>query len=50
VGIAEVGSKIKVLSASNNWYEIQILEHGRAKSDPFSADRGWINKRFVKFD
>jgi len=26
------------------------LEHGRAKTDPFTSDRGWINKKFVKFD
>ena len=50
IGIAEVGSKVKILSANNNWYEIQVLEHGRTKSDPFSSDRGWINKRFVRFD
>lgn len=50
VGIAEIGSKIKILSANNNWYEVQVLEHGRTKSDPFSSDRGWINRRFVRFD
>ena len=50
VGMAEVGSRVKVLSANNNWYEVQVLEHGRAKSDPFTSDRGWVNKKFVKFD
>jgi serine/threonine protein kinase len=50
VGIAEIGSKVRVLNANNNWYEVQVLEHGRTKSDPFSSDRGWINKRFVRFD
>jgi serine/threonine protein kinase len=50
IGVAELGSKIKILNASNNWYEVQVLEHGRTKSDPFSSDRGWINKRFVRFD
>jgi serine/threonine protein kinase len=50
VGIAEVGSKIKVLNANNNWYEVQVLAHGRTKTDPYSSDRGWINKRFVRFD
>lgn len=50
IGLAESGSKVKVLSADNNWYEVQVLEHARPKLDPYSSDRGWINKRFVKFD
>ena len=50
IGMAEFGSKVKVLSADNNWYEVQVLEHARPKSAPYSSDRGWVNKRFVKFD
>ena len=50
IGLAESGSKIKVLSADSNWYEVQVLEHARPKTDPYSSDRGWINKRFVRFD
>lgn len=50
IGLAESGSKVKVLSADNNWYEVQVVAHGRPKTDPYSADRGWVNKKFVKFD
>ncbi len=50
IGLAESGSRVKILKIDSNWYEVQVLQHGRAKADPFSADRGWINKRFVKFD
>ena len=50
VGVAENGSRIKILASDENWYEIQVLEHGRPKTNPFTADRGWINKKFVKFD
>jgi uncharacterized protein YgiM (DUF1202 family) len=50
IGLAEAGSRVKILATADNWYEIQVLEHGRAKSDPFTSDKGWINKRFVKFD
>ncbi len=50
IGLAESGSKVKVLSADNNWYEVQVVQHGRPKTDPYSSDRGWINKRYVKFD
>lgn len=50
IGLAEYGSKVKILSADNNWYEVLVVEHGRPKTDPYSSDRGWINKRFVRFD
>jgi serine/threonine protein kinase len=50
IGVAEAGSRVKILSTAENWYEVQVLEHGRPKTDPFTSDRGWINKKFVKFD
>ncbi len=50
IGLAESGSKVKVLNADNNWYEVQVVEHGRPKTDPYSSDRGWVNKRYIKFD
>ncbi|MGH9874994.1 MAG: protein kinase domain-containing protein [Pyrinomonadaceae bacterium] len=50
IGLAEAGSRIKILSTGDNWYEVQVLEHGRAKADPFTSDKGWINKKFVRFD
>jgi len=50
IGLAESGSKVKVLSADQNWYEVQVTEHARSKMDPYSSDRGWVNKRYVRFD
>jgi serine/threonine protein kinase len=50
IGLAEAGSRIKILATGENWYEVQVLQHGRAKADPFTSDRGWINKKFVKFE
>lgn len=50
IGMAEAGSRVKILTTTENWYEVQVLQHGRAKTDPFTSDRGWINKKFVKFD
>ena len=50
IGLAESGSKVKVLAVDNNWFEVQVVEHGRPKIDPYSSDRGWINKRYVEFD
>jgi len=50
VGMAESGSRVRVLSVAGNWCEVQVLQHARAKDDPSSADRGWVNKKFLKFD
>jgi hypothetical protein len=50
IGLAESGSKVRVLSADNNWYEVLVVEHARPKTDPYSSDRGWVNKRYIKFD
>jgi len=52
IGLAEAGSRVRILnvSNSNNWCEVQVLQHGRTKYDPNSLDRGWVNKRYLKFD
>src|SRR5258706_250267 len=50
IGLAEAGSLVRILNANNNWCEVQVLQHSRPKSEPDSADRGWVNKRFLKFD
>lgn len=50
IGVAEKNSRVKISAADGNWYEIQVLEHGRPKASPFTADRGWVNKQSVKFD
>jgi serine/threonine protein kinase len=50
IGLAEAGSKVRVLNVNNNWCEVQVVQHSRPKDVPDSADRGWVNKRFLKFD
>lgn len=53
IGLAENGSRVRVLSVNNNWYEVQILEHGSQSSftnKNLTAERGWINKKYLKLD
>jgi serine/threonine protein kinase len=52
IGLAESGSRVQVLSigSNTNWYEVQVLQHSRPKEEPDSADRGWVNRTFLKFD
>jgi hypothetical protein len=52
VGLAERNSRVRILSLSSDgsWYEVEILRHGRVKEDQSSADRGWLNGRFVSLN
>jgi serine/threonine protein kinase len=50
VGVAELGSRVRVLGVNNNWREVEILQHGRPKDDPASSDRGWIHQKYLKLD
>jgi hypothetical protein len=48
VGIAESGSRVKVLQVNGKWYQVQVLEHARPKADPDSEDQGWVNSTLLK--
>jgi hypothetical protein len=48
VGMAEAGSRVKVLQVSGRWYQVQVIEHGRPKADPDSEDQGWVNGTLLK--
>jgi serine/threonine protein kinase len=50
VGLAESGSRVRVLNTNANWCEVLVVQHSRAKDDPNSKDRGWVNKKFLRFD
>jgi serine/threonine protein kinase len=43
VGLAENGSQVKVLQVSGRWWKVQVVAHGRPKTDPNSEDQGWVN-------
>ena len=48
VGLAESGSRVRVLQVSGKWYEVQVIEHSRPKADPNSEDQGWVNSTLLK--
>ena len=47
VGLAENGSRVKVLQVNGKWWQVQIVEHARTKSDPDSDDEGWVNSTLL---
>jgi hypothetical protein len=48
IGVAERGSTVRVLQVSGKWYQVQVVERGRPKSDPDSADEGWVNSNLLR--
>jgi len=48
VGLAENGSRVKVLKVSGKWYQVQVTEHARPPSDPGAKDQGWVNSTLLK--
>ncbi|HEX8719554.1 MAG TPA: SH3 domain-containing protein, partial [Pyrinomonadaceae bacterium] len=43
IGLAENGSRVRVLQVSGRWYQVRVIEHKRPKADPDSSDEGWVN-------
>ncbi|HVF41759.1 MAG TPA: serine/threonine protein kinase [Pyrinomonadaceae bacterium] len=48
VGLAEEGSRVKVLQVSGKWAQVQVVDHARPKADPNSKDTGWVNGTLLK--
>lgn len=42
IGLAEKGSRVRVLSREDRWCQIIVVRHGRTKDDPDSQDKGWV--------
>jgi hypothetical protein len=49
VGLATKNSRLRIVKAQNNWYQVEVLEQGRDKEDTGST-KGWINGRYVDLD
>ncbi|MFL6255561.1 MAG: protein kinase domain-containing protein [Pyrinomonadaceae bacterium] len=48
IGVAERGSTVRVLQVSGKWFQVQVIERGRPKGDPDSADEGWVNSNLLR--
>jgi hypothetical protein len=48
VGLAENGSQVKVIQTNGKWWKVQVVEHGRPKTDPDSGELGWVNSINLK--
>lgn len=47
IGLVPKNSRVKIVNSTETWYEVDIVEYGRAKENPSDADHGWVNKKFI---
>ncbi|MBA3600619.1 MAG: SH3 domain-containing protein, partial [Acidobacteria bacterium] len=47
IGIVSKNSRLKIVGSQDNWYEIDIIEHGRPKEKPEYAEHGWVSGKYI---
>jgi len=49
IGLVEHDSVVRMLrrNQTQRWCEVEIIQHGRAKSDPTGAESGWVSCQFL---
>ncbi len=48
VGMANGGSRVRVLRVSGGWYEVMVLEYAGQKEEPNASDQGWLNNGYLR--
>ncbi len=47
LGIVTKNSRVRVVTSQDDWYKIEIIEHGRSLSDQQNADLGWAYGKYI---
>ncbi len=50
IGLVTKNSKVKIVNSQNNWYQVDVVEQGRARGSNLTATRGWLNGKYLDFD
>ena len=50
IGLVTKDSRVRIIKAQNNWYQVDVLEQGRQRDTPLATNRGWLNGRYVDLD
>lgn len=48
IGLVTVNSRVRIVRAQNNWYQVDIIEQGRPTDDATDQTRGWLHSRYVE--
>ncbi|MGI8639607.1 MAG: protein kinase domain-containing protein [Pyrinomonadaceae bacterium] len=47
IGVVTKDSRVRIVSSQDNWYEVDIIEHGRPKLKPEFAENGWVSGKYI---
>ena len=50
IGVVTKNSRVRIVKSQNNWYQVDVLEHGRQPNETLPMPRGWLNGRYVDLD
>ncbi len=50
IGLVTKNSKVRIVNSQNNWYQVDVIEQGRARSSQQNASRGWLNGKYLELD
>lgn len=48
IGLVTKNSKVRIVKSQNNWYQVDVVEQGRARPEQATATRGWLNGRYLE--
>lgn len=49
IGLVTKNSKVRVVTTRDNWYQVDVIEQGRARPQAASVTRGWLNGKYLDF-
>jgi serine/threonine protein kinase len=47
IGLVTKNSKVRIVNIQNNWYQVDVVQQGRARPSEVSATRGWLNGKYL---
>ena len=50
IGVVTKNSRLRIVNEVEDWYEIEIIEHGRPPLSLENTDRGWVYGKYVKVE
>ncbi len=50
IGLVTRNSRVRIVKVQNNWYQVDVVQQGRERSEILATNRGWLNGKYVDLD
>ena len=47
IGLVTKNSKVRIVNSQSNWYQVDVIEQGRARPVNANVTRGWLNGKYL---